>query len=101
MKEDIFYVNHKKKKRLIENLGSGYVDRKVGTIPAYSKVWIKYFEDEGRQPYFLLAEQGEDRNLNVKDRRGIAYINELNMTCNEYLNNRIKLKRALKKSKGL
>jgi len=99
MKESIFYVNHKQKKRLIEDLGSGYVDRKVGAIPAHTFVWIKYFEDEGRQPYFLLHTR--DQSIAVKDRRGYAFINSLNMESNEYLNNRIKLKRALKKEKGL
>lgn len=99
MEETVFYVNHKQKKRLVENLGLGVVDRKVGGIPAHTVVWIQYFEDEGRQPYFVLSPR--NGGLHVKDRRGIAYINNMNMESNEYLNNRIKLKKALKKSKTL
>ena len=100
MEETYFYVNHKKKKRLVEDLGLGFVDRKVGRIPAHTAVWIKYFEDDGRQPYFVLTPRGELTG-GVKDKRGIAFINGMNMESNEYLNNKMKLKRALKKSKGL
>ena len=92
---DYFYVNHKKKKRLIENLGSGFVDRKVGHIPPHSFVWISYVEDEGRKPYFTLRTR--DGGMAVKDSRGIAYINGLDMESNEYLNRKLIAKRALKK----
>jgi hypothetical protein len=98
MEETTFYVNHKPKKRLIENLGLGFLDRKVGSIPAHTSVWIQYFEDEGRKPYFVLTPR--NGGSHVKDSRGYAYINDMNMESNEYLNNRMKLKRALKK-KGL
>lgn len=95
VKEDIFYVNHKKRKRLIYDLGSGFVDRKVGSIPKDSVVWIKYVEDEGRQPYFMLIPR--NGHMGVKDRRGFAYINDLHMEGWEYLNKIIIAKRKNKK----
>jgi hypothetical protein len=95
--ETIFYVNHKPRKRIIEDLGSGFIDRKVGSIPKDSSVWIKYVEDEGRQPYFILIPKGRETHMGVKDRRGFAFINELNMEGWEFLNERIKAKRKRKK----
>ena len=62
-------MNHKPRKRTVIEVGSGWTDRKVKGIPRLTRIWIQYFEEEGRHPFFVLIPQ-DGKTIRVKDTRG-------------------------------
>lgn len=93
--ETIFYVNHKPRKRRIEDLGSGMTLKRMKGIPKDTPVWVKYVEDEGRKPYMMVRprDQPIETSMNTRVDGRWLYLVSLDIEGWEFLNNKLKAKR--------
>ena len=89
--EDICYVNHKPRKRIVTDLGLGLTQKKIKHIPKNTSVYIQRFDVERRKPIYVIR-QRDGNKMPVKADLRYIYLFDLDMEGYEYLNKNIKCK---------